>query len=91
MTTAPPAPPSERQRLADWSKPAWPQRPRVEIMRPLRSLVVALGIHRDTVRRWARDGKLPGAARKGRNWRVPQSTIDALLTGELVIDPAVPE
>ena len=38
----------------------------------------ALGIHRDTAKRWRRDGRLP-AVRKGLRWWVPRKVLQAIL------------
>lgn len=35
-----------------------------------------------TVRKWLRDGQLPGV-KLGRQWRVAESTIDGLIKGEV--------
>lgn len=35
-----------------------------------------LGVNEETVRRWCRDGKIPGVKRYGREYRIPRSYID---------------
>jgi excisionase family DNA binding protein len=35
-----------------------------------------LGFHPDTVRLWCREGKLPGARKFGRDWRIPRSALE---------------
>lgn len=35
-----------------------------------------LGVDEETVRRWCRQGKIPGVKRFGRDWRIPRSEID---------------
>lgn len=37
-----------------------------------------------TVRGWLREGRLPGV-KLGHQWRIAESTIDKLLTGEIVL------
>lgn len=47
---------------------------------PLQSTTAAaarLGVHRRTVERMARDGRLPGAVKVGSAWRVPASALPA--------------
>lgn len=36
-----------------------------------------LGVNEETVRRWCRDGKIPGVKRFGREYRIPRSYVDA--------------
>ena len=35
-----------------------------------------LGVDDETVRRWCRQGKIPGVKRFGREYRIPKSSID---------------
>ena len=37
-----------------------------------------LGVCRRTVRRWLNAGKIPGARRIGRQWRLPRAYVDDL-------------
>lgn len=57
---------------------------------PLSTLVTRLGVSRTTAWRWCTAGKIPGARRVGRSWRVPFDVVRAIADGELVIDPAAP-
>ena len=44
-----------------------------------------LGVHRDTVKRWAGQGRFPGARFDGREWRIPKASLfqqDRFLCGE---------
>lgn len=35
-----------------------------------------LGVDEETVRRWCRQGKIPGVKRFGREYRIPKASID---------------
>lgn len=35
-----------------------------------------LGVDQETVRRWCRQGKIPGVKRFGREFRIPKASID---------------
>jgi excisionase family DNA binding protein len=47
-------------------------------------IVERLRVHEETVRRWLREGRLPGRAFGGRTgYRVRESDLEAFLNGEL--------
>jgi len=50
-------------------------KPRVKV----RDVASAFGVNCDTIRRWARKGKLPGARRIGKDWTFDPERINAAL------------
>ena len=44
----------------------------------LKELAVVIGVHRETLRRLAQAGKLPGIYRCGKKWRISREAADKL-------------
>ncbi len=54
---------------------------------PIEEAAGLLTVHPNTLRRWLRSGRVPGLKLAGA-WRVKASTLQAIISGELVISSA---
>ena len=57
-----------------------------ETMSRVGQVATQLGYHRETVKRWARAGRFPGARFDGREWRIPQSAVSVFQGGSMPPD-----
>lgn len=53
-----------------------------------RQAAAHLGVHEDTLKRWANEGKVRGWRTPGGQWRFRQADLDALLPDEAKVEEA---